>query len=123
MILDAADLGTGFIQTYLIIRPFIDAYNAGNHGSARAHLTERRRRTVETVARLARVALLFGRNSPAATSAAEIVSLLSQGLLEAEHYPKGVPQARAHFDAATDLYGEFNRLAHDVIARRWWRPS
>jgi hypothetical protein len=119
MIAAADELVTGFVQTYMPIRRFINAHNEGNAEAAANELKEMRRLTDEVVARLARVELLFGRGTDAGSEASKMVAQLSAGLLEAEDYPNtDMVTVRSAFSEAADHQGKFVHHAYRAVTKR-----
>jgi hypothetical protein len=119
MIIAADDLVTGFVQTYMPIRRFINAHNEGDSAAAQQQVQEMRDLTDEVVARLARVELLFGRGTRASSEASKMVACLSQGLIEAEEYPNAdMVTVRDAFAEASDHQGEFVRFAYEAVTKR-----
>lgn len=124
MLLAADDLVTGFVQAFISLRKFITAHNDGDPATALAEVKEIRRLTDEVVARFARVELLFGRNKPAAVEAAKIIAFLSEGLLEAEKYPRtDVAAARKSFSEAATHEGKFVEHAYREVTKRRLKSS
>jgi|GEM_PF-6868004 len=124
MIVAADELVTGFVQTFISIRRFINAHNEGDGDAALQEIREMRRLTDEVVARLARVELLFGRGKPASSEASRMVARLSHGLLEAEDYPNSdMVTVREAFAEAADHQGRFVHYAYEAVTKRRLRGS
>jgi len=114
----ADDFSTGVEQTILGLRDVFTAI--GDEGDVDAARAEAKRRLHETVARLARIKLLFGEDAEAVTIARDILGELDY-VHRATQEADDPTLAWQHLEKVYGLHASFHAAAFEMISSPRWR--